>query len=172
MEWHLLIIQSRCWKQAELRCIYVGWMWMFHRILAGLTLQWQPKEVTWIIGCKTNRWERRFSKAKKIALVERVQYLIETQRQGDGADVMILLDSLQQADIKMGLATNSTQSIIPSVLQALDIADYLWLHIQHKKWSKETGPRVYQLTLGKNSTFNAGQCRAFEDSLGAIKRPH
>ncbi|MEP7730071.1 hexitol phosphatase HxpB [Marinomonas primoryensis] len=162
----LLIDSEPFWKQAEYD-VFTSVGVNVSPDLAGLTAAMTTKEVTEFWYAK-QPWEGVSLKAIENRVVERVKYLIETQGKAMSG-VHDLLISLQQADIKIGLATNSPKSIIPSVLQRLDIADYFMTYTSAEEVSQgKPAPDVYQLTLAKLN-INADQCIAFEDSLGGIK---
>ena len=141
----LLIDSEPFWKQAEYD-VFTSVGVNVSPNLAGLTAAMTTKEVTEFWYAK-QPWEGVSLKAIENRVVERVQYLIETQGKAMNG-VHDLLISLQQADIKIGLATNSPKSIIPSVLQRLDIADYFMTYTSAEEVSQgKPAPDVYQLTL-------------------------
>lgn len=162
----LLIDSEPFWKQAEYD-VFSSVGVKVTTELAALTAAMTTREVTEFWYAK-QPWQDASLEEIENRVVERVKYLIETQGQAMHG-VYDLLNSLQQAKVKIGLATNSPKDIIPSVLQRLDIADYFMAYSSADEVSQgKPAPDVYQLTLEKLG-IEAHQCIAFEDSLGGIK---
>lgn len=162
----LLIDSEPFWKQAEYD-VFSSVGVEVTAELATLTAAMTTREVTEFWFAK-QPWQNASLEEVENRVVERVKYLIETQGQAMHG-VHDLLDSLQQAKVKIGLATNSPKNIIPSVLQRLNIADYFMAYSSADEVSQgKPAPDVYQLTLEKLG-IEAHQCIAFEDSLGGIK---
>ncbi|WP_111637491.1 hexitol phosphatase HxpB [Marinomonas shanghaiensis] len=162
----LLIDSEPFWKQAEHE-VFSSVGVELTEDLTALTAAMTTREVTEFWYAK-QPWQDASLEEVENSVVERVKYLIETQGQAMQG-VHDLLDSLQQAKVKIGLATNSPKGIIPSVLQRLNIADYFMAYSSAEEVSKgKPAPDVYQLTLEKLG-IEAHQCIAFEDSLGGIK---
>tara|TARA_R110001606_G_scaffold301131_2_gene448825 strand:- start:311 stop:973 length:663 start_codon:yes stop_codon:yes gene_type:complete len=162
----LLIDSEPFWKQAEYD-VFSSVGVEVTTDLATLTAAMTTREVTEFWYAK-QPWQNASLEEVENRVVERVKYLIETQGQAMHG-VHDLLDSLQQAKVKIGLATNSPKDIIPSVLQRLNIADYFMAYSSADEVSQgKPAPDVYQLTLEKLD-IAAHQCIAFEDSLGGIK---
>jgi mannitol-1-/sugar-/sorbitol-6-/2-deoxyglucose-6-phosphatase len=162
----LLIDSEPFWKQAEHE-VFSSVGVELTGDLTALTAAMTTREVTEFWYAK-QPWQDTSLEEVENSVVERVKYLIETQGQAMQG-VHDLLDSLQQAKVKIGLATNSPKGIIPSVLQRLNIADYFMAYSSAEEVTKgKPAPDVYQLTLEKLG-IEAHQCIAFEDSLGGIK---
>lgn len=162
----LLIDSEPFWKQAEHE-VFSSVGVELTEDLTALTAAMTTREVTEFWYAK-QPWQDASLEEVENNVVERVKYLIETQGQAMQG-VHDLLDSLQQAKVKIGLATNSPKGIIPSVLQRLNIADYFMAYSSAEEVTKgKPAPDVYQLTLEKLG-IEAHQCIAFEDSLGGIK---
>lgn len=162
----LLIDSEPFWKQAEYD-VFSSVGVEVTAELATLTAAMTTREVTEFWFAK-QPWQDASLEEVENRVVEQVKYLIETQGQAMHG-VHNLLDSLQQAKVKIGLATNSPKDIIPSVLQRLNIADYFMAYSSADEVSQgKPAPDVYQLTLEKLG-IEAHQCIAFEDSLGGIK---
>ena len=162
----LLIDSEPFWKQAEHE-VFSSVGVELTEDLTALTAAMTTREVTEFWYAK-QPWQDTSLEEVENSVVERVKYLIETQGQAMQG-VHDLLDSLQQAKVKIGLATNSPKGIIPSVLQRLNIADYFMAYSSAEEVTKgKPAPDVYQLTLEKLG-IEAHQCIAFEDSLGGIK---
>jgi sugar-phosphatase len=162
----LLIDSEPFWKQAEHE-VFSSVGVELTEDLTALTAAMTTREVTEFWYAK-QPWQDASLEEVENRVVERVKYLIETQGQAMQG-VHDLLDSLQQAKVKIGLATNSPKGIIPSVLQRLNIAEYFMAYSSAEEVSKgKPAPDVYQLTLEKLG-IEAHQCIAFEDSLGGIK---
>lgn len=162
----LLIDSEPFWKQAEydvFSSVGVEVTTDLTEVTAAMTTRevtefWYAKQ-PWL-GASLEDVENR--------VVERVKFLIETQGKAMQG-VHDVLNSLQQAKVKIGLATNSPKDIIPSVLHRLNIADYFMVYSSADEVNRgKPAPDVYQLTLKKLGT-EAHQCIAFEDSLGGIK---
>ncbi|WP_421848472.1 hexitol phosphatase HxpB [Marinomonas sp.] len=162
----LLIDSEPFWKQAEFD-VFSSVGVEITADLTVLTAAMTTREVTEFWYAKQPWYDASLEEVED-RVVERVKYLIETQGQAMHG-VHDLLDSLQQAKVKIGLATNSPKDIIPSVLQRLNIADYFMAYSSADEVSQgKPAPDVYQLTLEKLG-IEAHQCIAFEDSLGGIK---
>jgi sugar-phosphatase len=162
----LLIDSEPFWKQAEHE-VFSSVGVELTEDLTALTAAMTTREVTEFWYAK-QPWQDASLEEVENSVVERVKYLIETQGQAMQG-VHDLLDSLQQAKVKIGLATNSPKGIIPSVLRRLNIAEYFMAYSSAEEVSKgKPAPDVYQLTLEKLG-IEAHQCIAFEDSLGGIK---
>lgn len=162
----LLIDSEPFWKQAEFD-VFSSVGVEITADLTVLTAAMTTREVTefWFAQYP---WQGASLEEVENRVVERVKYLIETQGQAMHG-VHDLLESLQQAKVKIGLATNSPKDIIPSVLQRLNIANYFTAYSSADEVKQgKPAPDVYQLTLQKLN-IEAHQCIAFEDSLGGIK---
>ena len=161
----LLIDSEPFWQQAEFDVFSsVG-----VEVTADLTKHtaaMTTREVTEFWYAK-QPWQSTSLEEVENRVIERVKYLIETQGQALQG-VHELLGSLHHAKVKIGLATNSPQDIIPSVLRRLNIAEYFTAYTSADEVQQgKPAPDVYQLTLRKLNT-EAHQCIAFEDSLGGI----
>ncbi|NVK75726.1 HAD family hydrolase [Marinomonas sp. CT5] len=162
----LLIDSEPFWKQAEFD-VFSSVGVNVTEDLTALTAAMTTREVTEFWFAK-QPWKDASLEEVENRVVERVKYLIETQGQAMHG-VHNLLNSLQEAKVKIGLATNSPKDIIPSVLQRLNIADYFMAYSSAEEVTKgKPAPDVYQLTLEKLG-IEAHQCIAFEDSLGGVK---
>lgn len=154
----LLIDSEPFWKQAE-SDVFSSVGVEITADLATLTAAMTTREVTEFWYAK-QPWQNASLEEVENRVVERVKYLIETQGQAMHG-VHDLLESLQQAKVKIGLATNSPKDIIPSVLQRLNNATRPEIAIEARlsvddvsesdrldKWIQyKTGPSVQQVSL-------------------------
>ncbi|MBJ7537921.1 hexitol phosphatase HxpB [Marinomonas transparens] len=162
----LLIDSEPFWKQAE-RQVFSSLGVKVTPALAELTAAMTTRQVTefWY---EQQPWQNTSLADVEQQVIEQVKYLVETQ--GDAmAGVHDLLAHLQQSGIKIGLATNSPKTIIPSVFKRLEIGHYFQAYTSADEVAQgKPAPDVYKLTLEKLNA-NAQQCIAFEDSIGGIK---
>lgn len=162
----LLIDSEPFWKQAE-HHVFSSVGVKVAAELAEHTAAMTTRQVTefWY---EQQPWQGPSLEEVEQQVIERVKSLIETQGKAIEG-VHDLLAYLQQSKVKIGLASNSPKTIIPSVLKRLGIGEYFMVYSSADEVKQgKPAPDVYKLTLEKLNV-DAHQCLAFEDSVGGIK---
>jgi sugar-phosphatase len=162
----LLIDSEPMWKSAEEKVFSALGVEVSDQ-LASLTASMTTREVTefWFSRFP---WQNRSLESVEKEVIERVGALI----QQDGIakrGVLQIIKMLKQHECKIGLATNAPQSLVPLVLEKLEIADYFDCTVSSSEVDQgKPKPDVYLLALDKLGV-SATETLAFEDSPSGLK---
>ncbi|MEC4115458.1 hexitol phosphatase HxpB [Myroides phaeus] len=158
----VLIDSEHFWQQAEKEVFTsVGAIW--DEKIAQQTTGQTTRAVT-ELWYKMFPWEGKSIEEVEQAVIDRVDSLIREKGQIK-AGVLDTLNYLSDNNFKIGLATNSPDSLIHTVLDRLEIKEYFQtivsaLHVKEGK----PAPDVY-LTAAKNLGSNPENCLVVEDSF-------
>ncbi len=158
----VLIDSEHFWQQAEKEVFTsVGAIW--DEKIAQQTTGQTTRAVT-ELWYKMFPWEGKSIEEVEQAVIDRVDSLIREKGQIK-AGVLDTLNYLSDNNFKIGLATNSPDSLIHTVLERLEIKKYFQtivsaLHVKEGK----PAPDVY-LTAAKNLGSNPENCLVVEDSF-------
>lgn len=158
----VLIDSEHFWQQAEKEIFTsVGAIW--DDKIALQTTGQTTRAVT-ELWYKMFPWEGKSIEEVEQAVIDRVDALIREKGQIK-AGVLDTLNYLSDNNFKIGLATNSPDSLIHTVLERLEIKKYFQtivsaLHVKEGK----PAPDVY-LTAAKNLGSNPENCLVVEDSF-------
>lgn len=158
----VLIDSEHFWQQAEKEVFTsVGAIW--NEKIAQQTTGQTTRAVT-ELWYKMFPWEGKSIEEVEQAVIDRVDSLIREKGQIK-AGVLDTLNYLSDNNFKIGLATNSPDSLIHTVLDRLEIKEYFQtivsaLHVKEGK----PAPDVY-LTAAKNLGSNPENCLVVEDSF-------
>lgn len=158
----VLIDSEHFWQQAEKEVFTsVGAIW--NEKIAQQTTGQTTRAVT-ELWYKMFPWEGKSIEEVEQAVIDRVDSLIREKGQIK-AGVLDTLNYLSDNNFKIGLATNSPDSLIHTVLERLEIKKYFQtivsaLHVKEGK----PAPDVY-LTAAKNLGSNPENCLVVEDSF-------
>ncbi|MCX4193505.1 hexitol phosphatase HxpB [Methylophaga sp. OBS1] len=162
----LLIDSEPMWKSAEEQVFSALGVEVSDQ-LASFTASMTTREVTefWFSHFP---WQNRSLESVEKEVIERVGALI----QQDGIakrGVLQIIKMLKQHECKIGLATNAPQSLVPLVLEKLEIADYFDCTVSSSEVDQgKPNPDVYLLALDKLGV-SATETLAFEDSASGLK---
>ncbi|MBD3633725.1 MAG: hexitol phosphatase HxpB [Methylophaga sp.] len=162
----LLIDSESMWKSAEEQVFSALGVEVSDQ-LASLTASMTTREVTefWFSRFP---WQNRSLESVEKEVIERVGVLI----QQDGIakrGVLQIIKMLKQHACKIGLATNAPESLVPLVLEKLEIADYFDCTVSSSEVDQgKPKPDVYLLALDKLGV-SATETLAFEDSPSGLK---
>lgn len=162
----LLIDSEPFWKQAEYE-VFSSLGVHISKKDAALTATMTTQEVTkfWY---QKSPWQGTSLKSVEQKVIEKVSQLIQERGQALPG-VHHTLKLLKANDIKTALATNSPISIIPHVLERLNIADDIDIYTSADEVNAgKPEPDVYLLTVAKLSV-DPRQCLSFEDSASGVK---
>lgn len=161
----VLIDSEKFWVQAEKEVFTsVGAIWSDE--IAEQTKGKTTRAVT-ELWFDLYPWEGQSIEEVEQAVIDRVDELIRTEGEIKKG-VREVLDQLQTENIKVGLATNSPDSLINTVLERLEIRTYFQtivsaLHVENGK----PAPDVY-LRAATNLDSTPKECLVVEDSFTGI----
>jgi sugar-phosphatase len=162
----LLIDSEPMWKSAEEQVFSALGVEVSEQ-LASFTASMTTREVTefWFSRFP---WQNRSLESVEKEVIERVGALI----QQDGIakrGVLQIIKMLKQHECKIGLATNAPESLVPLVLEKLEIADYFDCTVSSSEVDQgKPNPDVYLLALDKLGV-SATETLAFEDSASGLR---
>lgn len=162
----LLIDSEPMWKSAEEQVFSALGVEVSDQ-LASFTASMTTREVTefWFSRFP---WQNRSLESVENEVIERVGALI----QQDGIakrGVLQIIKMLKQHECKIGLATNAPESLVPLVLEKLEIADYFDCTVSSSEVDQgKPNPDVYLLALDKLDV-SATETLAFEDSASGLR---
>lgn len=162
----LLIDSEPMWKSTEEKVFSALGVEVSDQ-LASLTASMTTREVTefWFSRFP---WQNRSLESVEKEVIERVGALI----QQDGIakrGVLQIIKMLKQHQCKIGLATNAPESLVPLVLEKLEIADYFDCTVSSSEVDQgKPNPDVYLLALDKLGV-TATETLAFEDSASGLR---
>lgn len=135
--------------------------------LARETAAMTTKEVTEFWFARSP-WTGKTLKQAEDEVIERVAALIaESGKAMQGVDR--ILTFFANKDVKIGLATNAPEQLIPIVLEKLGIAHYFHCYSSSDREKQgKPAPDVY-LTTANKLAVEPSKCIAFEDTLTGVK---
>ncbi len=158
----VLIDSEKFWQQAEQEVFTsVGCQWSEE--IAHQTTGQTTRAVT-ELWYRLFPWEGKTLEEVEQAVIDRVDELI--RQEGEiKAGVLATLSFLQAQEIKIGLATNSTPSLIQTVLERLGIASFFQTTVSALDVAQgKPAPDVY-LQAAKNINSKPQNCLVIEDSF-------
>ncbi|MGG5505727.1 MULTISPECIES: hexitol phosphatase HxpB [unclassified Myroides] len=158
----VLIDSEKFWQQAEQEVFTsVGCQWSEE--IAHQTTGQTTQAVT-ALWYNLFPWEGKTLEEVEQAVIDRVDELI--RQEGEiKTGVLATLSFLQDQDLKIGLATNSTPSLIQTVLTRLGIASFFQTTVSVLDVTQgKPAPDVY-LQAAKNINSNPENCLVIEDSF-------